>query len=1834
VQSLSPDILTLLHSPVYPLTSNQVPTIWPAVPPGLLVGPSSDPCSQRLATIMSADVKSVSTWVPSTAGWPSSLVNTTSDVATHLLATPGRFLGGITLKRSPGSASSSCGPLATPHAPSTLPSSWSFAIHLNGSFAPATFPGKLQVAFGDPQGNVATHAARNAFQRWQTSGAIAIQRWVESAILRLHGVPAPSAPIGNGFGSPPAPSRSMRLPLPNDQSTQTSEIELLFTPLMPLFSVSIFLGTFATRIVQERSRGIRSSLALMGLRTDAYWSATFGWYMALSALAAGGVTLASFIDNFTHISTPGFVYLFYLFYFMASLTFTSALSLTVDAAERAATVVGLFPIFSIVVWAPVILAGNSLSWLKGLVSFIGPHFALMAAFGEITLLERAGVGLNETTFVVGTQAVGSLAPWIALLGMAFNTLLWGTITVWWDTRTHAPSAASELGHSKAGAASPKLPTVEDFVPEKTLGVPLSSCVRVHNLSKVFSGTRNTSKDIVETYNDELSATDLGLAVVAPDAKGKKKRHPKGTVTFRPDRDLLAVAGVDMAFGPGQITCMLAPNGAGKSTTLNMMVGSVPATTGRVEFFNTVLTPSTVDSIRARIGVCPQHNVNFDELSAEEHLRLFAMVRGIGTRLKAEGTVAEAVDAEIKKRLEQVGLTGDDAVKPVATFSGGMRRKLAMAGALLGSPPILLLDEPTSGADPMTRRQIWDLILHQRDLGRCIVFTTHELSEAEALADRIVVMKRGRVVAGGGKLFLKTCFTDGYTVRLTHESDLGEALETTLRPFEGCKLHVARSGGPYKYRLSVPWELSRQLPDILDALHTLKPDMATLEQESLESVFLTIANQPEVPSDGKSRSDVEASSVAKAASSAQTVPARVVSQAAAASEVELTHVVAAEPAAASAPDAKEVVPYHAEEVVHASDDMEPIEIRAFGASISVWMQTKVMIWRRFLDLMREPSAVFWVVFFPLAYIIVAIVLLSTLLATSTVTPLPISLSNASLVPGQGLAWVSSHPPATRGFYAERVLMEQVACRATGGQPPSIPWKAAAAHNFTLSTATMGCAGQATVPDPTTGTMVVNGMIVRQYPSLQSLQTDALAIATTDVGLPVSTPYDRSLLPSGATLKQAQLLGTVQFASSSAFAPAFGGELPSCPNWPAMSTPCLGFPAAPQSNATLGFNSSVTVSQAILASVLSTATLRLGLGDPNATIEVTLAPLSFTSANTLVGFLASMFLGVAATNYLMTGGFELAQDRELQTRAKLQTMGLKSYFLALFSFDFMFAGIPLAVATIVAASLNTPVLGDSRLPAFVVSVIFFIPAGAMFAYIIATTLVSKLETAGAVIPMTMTFSGILPHLIAQSIETTSGLADGKAFRDALSFIPVFNFYNALNRLALLEFTNPPPPTGFELSTIFSIQDGVGYNLLWFVGIIAFEASVLWMLENGEMVFSVLCSDRYTPSEDVLAKDEATATPAARLDMEAHVKRTNEGERSRAMALRRVKGSVSAVSLTRDVRVSRSHRESSEARVTKRGGLMRRILDHWSIGVERGEVVALLGPAGAGKTTAMKLLVGEDTMTTRDATDDDACGLVHLNGIPREQARGMIGYCPQFDSLYPDISVDVHLHLFAGVRGIPVVDREPLFKALCDALDLTRHRSKTVKQLSGGNKRKLGLAIAVLGLPQVIVADEPSTGVDPAARRALWAVIAGSKAGSAQLVSTHSMDEAARLGDRIAIMVKGKLRAIGTANELKLQFGKGLLVDFETSDGAVRAKLEDTIMSGDDPLFEGASVLDRVGTVLRFSIPWEGGMDTKLPTLAKVYRSLEKVRESEPGLRYFSVSEPTLDEVFVQVVSASND
>ncbi|KAF6122834.1 hypothetical protein HJG60_000032 [Phyllostomus discolor] len=299
----------------------------------------------------------------------------------------------------------------------------------------------------------------------------------------------------------------------------------------------------------------------------------------------------------------------------------------------------------------------------------------------------------------------------------------------------------------------------------------------------------------------------------------------------------------------------------------------------------------------------------------------------------------------------------------------------------------------------------------------------------------------------------------------------------------------------------------------------------------------------------------------------------------------------------------------------------------------------------------------------------------------------------------------------------------------------------------------------------------------------------------------------------------------------------------------------------------------------------------------------------------------------------------------------------------------------------------------------------------------------------------------------------------------------------------------------------------------------------------------------------------------------------------------------------------------------------VDKISLAVQKGECFGLLGFNGAGKTTTFKMLTGEETITSGDAF---VGGYSISSDIGKVRQR--IGYCPQFDALLDHMTGRETLVMYARLRGIPERHISACVENTLRGLLLEPHANKLVRTYSGGNKRKLSTGIALLGEPTVIFLDEPSTGMDPVARRLLWDTVARAReSGKAIVITSHSMEECEALCTRLAIMVQGQFKCLGSPQHLKSKFGSGYSLRAKVrSDGQQEALQE--FKAFVDLTFPGSILEDEHQGMVHYHLPGDGlSWAKQLVYFPKVFGILEKAKEKY-GVDDYSVSQISLEQVFL--------
>jgi len=281
--------------------------------------------------------------------------------------------------------------------------------------------------------------------------------------------------------------------------------------------------------------------------------------------------------------------------------------------------------------------------------------------------------------------------------------------------------------------------------------------------------------------------------------------------------LEVVSGVDLAVAPGECFGLLGPNGAGKTTTLKLCLGLIEPDSGEIELLGEPV-PRRAREARRNVGVVPQFDNLDPDFTVEENLVVYARYFGIAK---------EEIRERISALLEFAGLAGRGDSK-ITTLSGGMKRRLTLARALVNDPQLVFMDEPTTGLDPQARHLIWERLRRLTQEGKTLVLTTHFMEEAERLCHRLAIMDRGRIIAEGSPRALIAEHIEPQVLEVH-----GPGYETWMQRAKGLAPRVERVGDTvYCYGEDVE-PLLRSISGELSYLH---------RPASLEDVFLKLTGR--------------------------------------------------------------------------------------------------------------------------------------------------------------------------------------------------------------------------------------------------------------------------------------------------------------------------------------------------------------------------------------------------------------------------------------------------------------------------------------------------------------------------------------------------------------------------------------------------------------------------------------------------------------------------------------------------------------------------------------------------------------------------------------------------------------------------------------------------------------------------------------------------------------------------------------------------------------------------------------------------------------------------------
>ncbi|CAL1280712.1 unnamed protein product [Larinioides sclopetarius] len=1453
-----------------------------------------------------------------------------------------------------------------------------------------------------------------------------------------------------------------RFPYPEHRDNSDSRHLINIVSWCIGYGLLFFVMNIVRRVIEEKANGSKELLKMMGMTNYTYWTSTFVNYFMIGFIIFLIVSIVFKVplkNKIIYLEYSDFmlVLLIHLLFIASLILFCMAFTVFFNRAIFAIIAILVIYILSFtLLMVQFFFVGQDLNFMA-LASFaklaicLLPTGSLLVIYNLIDKYEGLNVGVrwsNLTEFVMYSD----LNVLMAIVMMFLSCILY-IIAIWYFD-----------------AIWPWQP-----------GVPKPFYFFL--MKSYWFGDKPDHKEDTELVKNDSSSDffemepNMTPGVVV---KNMSKEFRNGLATK------LAVNNVSLNIYEGQITALLGHNGAGKTTTINILTGLYTPTNGTASINGLDILRQTTEARRG-LGVCPQHNVLYDTLTVEEHLKIYAAMKGVPwNQLTSEATQVLNILKLTDKR--------NDLVK---TLSGGMKRKLSLAIAIVGGSKVLFLDEPTSGLDVEARRSVWDALLEIRH-NRTIILTTHYMEEADILGDRIAIMAEGEIQCCGSPMFLKQKFGTGYHLHVVkHENFNLNDLTNLLKKY----IPDASLGSELDREIS--FNLSSNtgtgFGEMFQELENHKEKLGVLSFgitiTTMEDVFLNVANISDIKY--KIRSDS---------------------------------------------GKQNGVNVEFEDVYGDFPSFRP-HPRVINQFLALFMKCFHYSKRHWSVLIIQ---------FALPFILMCLcVYLSKYSSSSSSSAYDSLKLDVNSVYGE-----------TDGFYYS--------------EKPQLSLLAENLKNvFMLDQISVK-----KVSEPT------------QY--ILKYGKDNLA------------KYLKNLI--------------------------VGGAIDQYPN--------------KTLNLTAWFNGEPYHSTPMSLSLMHSALLRNITNEGSSFISLTNAPIP--KATYQSDFSTSKILGAIFAPLcfaFLSAGFILLPIHERVTKVKLLQLmtGVPTaiYWIAMFVWDYLVH--------------------------FVICILLIIPF-AIFAHFAFFGAYSN-AIGTALLLMLLYGWGSIPFGYLMSFLLNKG---STGFTVIVGICAMIGIGAGSSLIAVMVSANPDSlivekisPFIWMLRTFFptfSLSYGFG-NLFG----IAFTNSFCDSIPSTEL--DLYCSMPDIDDKDVLfkcckqiCKDECLKTSDF-LTWDMHACGRDAlflcfhgfiffslvllfETKIMALLLRNIRFHWRRWKRRNLLIVQENIIEDSD--VLQEEQRVRNLIDaqtgsgreslivsdltklyknfyavnRLTFGIHEKECFGLLGVNGAGKTTTFRMLTGDCYPTAGNAFIQNVSIMMNL-----KKFQSYLGYCPQFDALIDRLTGREMLTLFGILRGLTAFDLKERVNKMIKMTDLAQHADKQTRFYSGGNKRKLSVAIALIGMQPLILLDEPTAGVDPVSRRKIWNILSQARinTGAAIILTTHSMEESEALCNRLAIMVNGRFRCLGSIQHLKSKYGQGytVIIKMKRQDQGNQDKV-DSIKSHFQTNLPGANLKDDHQGMLQYHVV------NPSVTLSRLFKFMSHMK-IQFELEDYLISDTSLEQIFLTFARA---
>ena len=1069
----------------------------------------------------------------------------------------------------------------------------------------------------------------------------------------------------------------------------------------------------------------------------------------------------------------------------------------------------------------------------------------------------------------------------------------------------------------------------------------------------------------------------------------------------------AVDGVNLNFYKDEIFALLGHNGAGKTTLISMLTGMYEATRGKAMYEgNNILDSNSIDIFRKKLGICPQHDTLFEDLTIREHLEMFSIFKGVPS---------ENVNEEVKKTLHDFQIA-DIQNMLAKNLSAGQRRKLSIAISLIGGSEVIFLDEPSSGMDITSRRNLWEILKRQSD-GKIIILTTHYMEEASVLGKRIGIINAGKMKCVGSPLFLIEKYGKFMSLNITKEAGANNEEIVDFMKTLSPNLEYEILSEEIMFRIPVKDENNeeRKLRKCLDIqnffsnfdenIGNLKIKSYSVSMPTLEDVFLNVAAE-----DNKKINDEKESGL------------RMENQT-------------------------------DDKILYSLDLIDNDQSEKFKRDFKICMK------RRYLITIRDIKGIIMEIIGPILLILFGL-LISNL--QMTLKSKPIEIYDLEITGKQNILFASTNGNKHDHYFNESRISKEI--------------------RFTD---------------------------LKDYSGIDKGEEKFIE-EIFDISKDKEDRSDKSVDMSkddyegyyGALLMLSQYEPYYEFVI--AINPRVKHGLPIYSNF---------------------FLKSIILKEYnISLHPEDTEPLKIRYTHYPLPLTKKLKEQSDIINNVAIIFFISIAFGIMPANFISI----LVKERKNNSKHLMRISGINivSYWCVNYIFEYVKYYITGGICIFLLE------IFDYNKKYLYIFYLIYGPAMISFTYFLSFYFDDETNAQNVIILLNFVFGGLgsITVLLFRLMDGTRTF--GKIVGGVLSLIPSFCFDFSFNLMVNKEKIYSYEFTTDEYYSLSKNSILVKYQYL--LSLIIFCSSEIVVYTILFIISEMKTYSFKRPTNEILVskiKDEEVQKEIkiANQIEEPFLPSDNYNENNDLLTTEPNQKNQLAVKVTNLRKVYGNGCCSRETNVA---------IENLNFCIEPGECFGLLGLNGAGKTTTFKCI-------TQEISQDNGEIRVFGQDIRGnfDKLKEIFGYCPQFDAIFEHLTVYENLEFYATIKGVRQELIHSLITNMLIEMSLNEFTNKIAGRLSGGNKRKLSVAISMIGNPPIILLDEPSTGMDPEARRFMWSVIhklstKGRK--SSVIMTTHSMDEAETLCRRMGIMVNGEFVCLGTANQIKDKYGYGYEAD----------------------------------------------------------------------------------------------